>query len=112
MKELWTDSDYLSNAKTVNYLVNSIMADYSKKNGGYIGIKLDKDGHVLVIFHFFICKEGAIANIAFVLNDGTFAYPPMHKTIRGTTLRDSIEIVRRDLVKNKNNKLIIRFQIN
>lgn len=61
------------------------MADYSKNQGGYIGIKLDEDGNIL---------EGAIANIAYVLNDDTFAYPPQSKTIRGTTIKDAIEIVK------------------
>lgn len=48
LKDLWTDKDYLAQAKTVNYLENSIMADYSKRQGGYQGIKLDLEGNLLV----------------------------------------------------------------
>lgn len=45
-------------------------------------------------------QEGSISNIAFVLKDGTFAYPSPEKTIRGTTLKYAIELISKELVPN------------
>ena len=80
----WTQPDYFANAKTVNYLALACMADYSKSRGGYFGIKTDKEGKLL---------EGAVSNIAYVLKDGSFGYPPLSKTIRGTTLTKAVKIL-------------------
>lgn len=71
-KEIWTNPYYFANAKTVNYLAPAISADFSKKNGGYVGIRFDEKGNIL---------EGTITNIGFVLKDNSFAYPSMKKTI-------------------------------
>lgn len=60
------------------------MADYSKMRGGYLGIKTDQNSVIL---------EGSISNIAFVLEDKTFAFPPLEKTIRGVTLTKALKIV-------------------
>lgn len=32
------------------------------------------------------------------MKDGSFGYPPLNKTIRGTTIKSAIEIVNRDLI--------------
>lgn len=86
---MWTTPNYFSNAKTVNYLDLATMADYSKSRGGYLGIKVDPQGNLL---------EGAVSNIAFVLKDGTFAHPPLTKTIRGSTLSKALKIVDNHLI--------------
>lgn len=59
--EMWTNPNYFSNAKTVNYLELATMSDYSKSRGGHFGIKTDSKGFLL---------EGAISNVAFVLKNG------------------------------------------
>jgi len=64
---------------------------------------LDEGGNIL---------EGAIANIAYVLNDDTFAYPPQSKTIRGTTIKDAIEIVKNKLIPNNMVTKIIEMELN
>ena len=81
----------------MNYLAPAISADFSKKNGGYIGIRFDKKGNIL---------EGTITNIGFVLKDNSFAYPSIKKTIQGTTLRNVIEIVKSKLVKINQSEIL------
>lgn len=88
-RELGLNENYLANAKTVNYLENSLIADYSRSRGGFRGIKIDKEGNLL---------EGSISNIAFVMKDKSFVYPPLEKTIRGNTLSKVKEILEKDLM--------------
>lgn len=81
---MWTNPNYFSNAKTVNYLALATMADYSKSRGGYFGVKVDQNGNLL---------EGAISNVAFVTKNKIFGYPPLSKTIRGSTLTKAIKLI-------------------
>jgi len=41
----------LSPVKTTNYVFNCLNASESKKNGGYLGIMVDKDDYVLVYLY-------------------------------------------------------------
>lgn len=100
---MWTKPNYFSNAKTVNYLELATMADYSKTRGGYFGIKVDPQGYLL---------EGAISNVAFILADNTFAYPPLSKTIRGNTLNKALKIVENDLLPNGTISSIKEYELN
>ncbi len=79
----------LSTAKSVNYVENALMANESKKRGGYLGIKIDKD-------HNFV--EAAIANIGFVLKNQTFVLPTFEKCIAGTTIKRVLIYLQDELV--------------
>ncbi|CAD8121514.1 unnamed protein product [Paramecium sonneborni] len=101
--DMWTQPNYFSNAKTVNYLELATMADYSKVRGGYFGIKVDPQGNLL---------EGAISNVAFLTKDNTFGYPPLNKTIRGNTLNKALKIVDSDLLPKNVVKEVKEIELN
>lgn len=78
------EKETISSAKSTNYLENSIVANFSKSRGGYLGIKADEDGNLL---------EAAIANIAIVLKSNVFLTPPPDKIVEGTTLKKCISYI-------------------
>lgn len=83
------EHETISSAKSTSYLENSIIANASKSKGGYLGIKIDENGHAL---------EAAIANIGLVLKNGDFVTPPSEKIIEGTTLKKCLLHINSDLV--------------
>ena len=73
----------LVHSKTVDYTHNSLMANESKKRGGYQGIKALKNGVLL---------EAAVANIAFMFGK-EFATPRFETVIEGTTIKKLLKYV-------------------
>ena len=69
--------------KTVNYIENAIMANESKKKGGYQGIKALENGVLL---------EASMANIAFIFGK-EFATPRFETVIEGTTIKKLLKFV-------------------
>jgi len=84
--------DKVSNAKTTNYLVNSIITSKASDDNGYLGIVTDEHGNIL---------EGVMSNVAFVLEGDIFSLPSFEKTLPGTTAIKVLDLVDKDLIPNK-----------
>jgi branched-subunit amino acid aminotransferase/4-amino-4-deoxychorismate lyase len=91
--------DNVVHSKNTNYLINSIVTKKAKQDGGYLGIMVDENGHML---------ESPISNVAFLLNDGTFSVPPFEKTLAGTTVIRCMQYINDVLIPNGVVKCISR----
>jgi 4-amino-4-deoxychorismate lyase len=69
----------------MQYIVNALMANYSKRRGGYQGLKLNDKKQVL---------ETAMANIALITRDGIFVAVPPEHILEGTTIKRVMGFVR------------------
>lgn len=68
----------LAHIKSVNYLSNVMLADIALQRGGFVGIWVDPFGNV---------KEGSIASISIVTNDGVFVTPSFDDILKGCTVQ-------------------------
>lgn len=89
----------LANAKTTNYLINSLYAIEAVKRGGNLGVMIDRNGDIL---------EGPISNIAFVFKNGDFVIPKLTKILRGTTLIECMQFIEKKLIKEGKIKRIVQ----
>jgi branched-subunit amino acid aminotransferase/4-amino-4-deoxychorismate lyase len=90
-------------SKTTNYLINALVNNKSKEQGGYLGIMTDENGNML---------ETPMSNIAFLLLDGTFLVPPFDKTLTGTTVVRVMDFVKNVLIPEGHIKSIERDYLN
>lgn len=79
----------ISASKSTNYLVNALITKKSRESGGYLGIMVDENGHIL---------ESPISNIAFVFKNGEYNVPSFEKTLIGTTVIRVLEHVEKVLM--------------
>jgi len=89
----------VTTSKNTNYLVNAMITNMSKREGGYLGIMTDDQGNIL---------ESPMSNIAFVLNNGDFSVPPFDKTLVGTTVVRVMDYVNKFLIPEGSIKSINR----
>eukprot|EP00123_Amoebidium_parasiticum_P015160 comp22817_c0_seq1/m.35826 comp22817_c0_seq1/g.35826 ORF comp22817_c0_seq1/g.35826 comp22817_c0_seq1/m.35826 type:complete len:342 (-) comp22817_c0_seq1:736-1761(-) len=77
--------------KSTNYLPNAMMTGEAEDNGAAQGIWIDERGMV---------AESAVANVAFVIEDGVLTVPKFDKTLAGVTVRRVLELaVSKNVVK-------------
>ncbi|KRW99050.1 Aminotransferase, class IV [Pseudocohnilembus persalinus] len=104
IKEFTVSHEYLQELETVKstaYLQNCVTADFAKQRGGYQGIRLDEEGHIL---------EQAMANVAYIdKNTKEFVTSLPDRIVAGTTMKKVINnYVEPVLIKNKVIKGVVR----
>ena len=75
----------MAQIKSVDYLLNVLLADTAANQGGYFGIWTDPQGYV---------KEGSIASVSLITKEGAFVMPQVDDILRGTTVHRIAEICR------------------
>jgi branched-subunit amino acid aminotransferase/4-amino-4-deoxychorismate lyase len=74
---------FLSIIKSNNYMSNALCVLEARAKGGYMGVQLSSQGHIL---------ESAVANICAVLKGGRLLTPPADQVLAGTTIRRVLEL--------------------
>eukprot|EP01015_Nassula_variabilis_P009406 TRINITY_DN1743_c0_g1_i14.p1 TRINITY_DN1743_c0_g1~~TRINITY_DN1743_c0_g1_i14.p1 ORF type:complete len:310 (-),score=60.56 TRINITY_DN1743_c0_g1_i14:49-978(-) len=92
----------LAQMKSTNYMLNYLVAAKAKEYGGFWGVFVDSEDHLL---------ETSIANLGIIDNENNFVIPPFETSLAGTTLMKCLDYVKTSLVPKGTIKNVVQRRI-